>query len=345
MTINEFIATRLRIPIKDLVTEVNTEFATEYTYDAIQKRRQKCINDTPFGLESVEREKTYQDLQKDIIADMKRHAPKYTKHNYSKVNENLLVIDPADIHIGKLAVQSETGETYNVQKAIAETDKAVDAILKKAIPFGISKICLVIGNDVLHTDNTYSATTKGTPQDTDGTWHENFKLARKLYVQIIERLMEIAPVFVVFNPSNHDYVSGFFLADTLECWFNNCKDVTFDTSIRHRKYFTFGRNLIMTSHGDEAKETDYAYLMPHEMPLEWSKTSFRYVYLHHIHHKKTVQYKSGKDFNGITIEYLRSPTPADAWHYRNGYCTAPRAVEAFIHHPTQGQIARLTTPV
>jgi DNA repair exonuclease SbcCD nuclease subunit len=203
----------------------------------------------------------------------------------------------------------------------------------------------VIGNDVLHIDNLENQTTRGTPQDTDGLWHENFKEARKMYVSIIERLMQIAPVHVVFNPSNHDYMSGYFLADTLECWFNKSKDVTFDISIKHRKFMTFGDNLIMTSHGDEAKESDYAYLMPNEEPEMWAKTKFRYVYLHHIHHKKVIKYKSGSDFNGVTIEYLRSPSAADAWHYRNGYCVAPKAVEAFIHSPTEGQIARITVKV
>lgn len=295
-------------------------------------------NDTPFGINPIE--DNIELLNKDIINEMKKYSPNYKKITYNEKGESLLVIDPADIHVGKFGIVDN--KRYTPEQAISDVCYGIQKIISRAKPFGISKILLVIGNDVLHVDNRDGTTTAGTKQDIDGMWHDNFKLARKMYVEIIENLMLTAPVHVVFNPSNHDYHSGFYLADALECWFNKSQDVTFDVSIKHRKYFTFGKNLIMTSHGDEGRESDYPYLMPHEEPLKWSKSHFRYVYLHHIHHKKTFKYKSGSDFNGITIEYLRSPSAVDSWHERNGYCTAPRAVEAFIHHPTEGQIARIT---
>jgi len=287
---------------------------------------------------------SYLDIAEQIKSDIKKHSFSYKpiKRLKSKVEGNLLIIDPADVHIGKLSTVSETGESYDVMEAVDRTVSGVLEILDKAKPFNIDKIWLIIGNDILHIDTLHNTTTRGTKQDTDGLWHENFKVARMLYVKLIEELMLHADVHVIFNPSNHDYMSGYFLADSIESWFNKCKNVTFDTSIKHRKYAVYGENLIMTSHGDEAKESDYAYLMPNECPKEWYETKHRYVYLHHIHHKRNIKYLSGKDFNGITIEYLRSPSGTDAWHYRNGYCLAPKAVEGFIHSKTGGQIARIT---
>ena len=38
-------------------------------------------------------------------------------------------------------------------------------------------------------------------------WYENFLLAKELYIHIIDRLLVEADVHVMFNPSNHDYVS------------------------------------------------------------------------------------------------------------------------------------------
>ena len=49
-----------------------------------------------------------------------------------------------------------------------------------------------------------------------------------------------------------------------------------------------------------------------------------------------------KDLIGCTVESLRSPSVSDSWHHRKGYIGAVEAVEAFIHHPKHGQIARLT---
>ncbi len=59
-------------------------------------------------------------------------------------------------------------------------------------------------------------------------------------------------------------------------------------------------------------------------------------YTHHVHHKVA------KDLIGCTVESLRSPSVSDSWHHRNGYTGSVEAVEAFIHHPKHGQIARLT---
>jgi len=43
----------------------------------------------------------------------------------------------------------------------------------------------------------------------------------------------------------------------------------------------------------------------------------------------------------VTVESLRSPSPADSWHHRNGYISTA-AVEAFVHSKKHGQVARLT---
>ena len=132
------------------------------------------------------------------------------------------------------------------------------------------------------------------------------------------------------------------LADSVYCWFRNHKNVSFDVSNAHRKYFIYGKNLIGSSHGDGAKMADMPLLMANEAPLQWANTFYRYIYLHHIHHKDVTKFKSGKDYQGVTVEYLRSPSGTDSWHHRNGYQHAPKAIEAFIHNKQFGQVARIS---
>ena len=79
-----------------------------------------------------------------------------------------LVIDPADIHIGKLASAYETGEDYNNEIAVKRVNQGIEKILSYVQCFPLDKIVLIIGNDILHTDNAKRTTTSGTPQDTDG---------------------------------------------------------------------------------------------------------------------------------------------------------------------------------
>jgi hypothetical protein len=248
----------------------------------------------------------------------------------------LLVVDPADIHIGKLASSFETGEDYNSQIAVQRVLEGVRGVIQKASGFNIDKVLFIGGNDILHIDTPKRQTTSGTPQDTDGMWYESFLIAKQLYVEVLELLMQIADVHFVFNPSNHDYTNGFFLADVIQSWFRNSPNITFDCSIAHRKYYIYGSNLIGTTHGDGAKPQDLPMLMAVEAKNMWAETNHKYVYSHHLHHKIS------KDYIGVTVESLRSPSGSDSWHHKQGYQHATKAVEGFIHHKTFGQVARLS---
>jgi len=275
-------------------------------------------------------------LFNDIVKECKNYSPKYPtiKRKQSK-NSHCLVVDPADIHIGKLCSKFEVGKDYNSQIAVKRVLSGVQGLLDKSSGFSIDKIIFIAGNDILHTDNPKRQTTSGTPQDTDGMWYDNFLVAKQLYIDLIEMLMQVADVHFIFNPSNHDYQSGFFLAQLIESHFRLSKNVTFDCSISHRKYTLYGNSLIGTTHGDGAKEKDLGNLMSIEAKELWVKSEHRYYYTHHIHHK------TAKDYINVTVESLRSPSVSDSWHNRNGYIS-PEAVEAFIHSKENGQIARLT---
>lgn len=277
------------------------------------------------------------DLKDKIIDEMKKYSPKYPKLKYDKITDkHLLVIDPADIHIGKLCKAFETGDEYNHKIAIERVKNGVKGILEKAKGFPIERILLIVGNDALHVDNAKSTTTAGTFQDTELMWYDAFNICFHLYIEVIEMLLLIAPVDIQYDPSNHDYVTGFLLAQGLQAWFNKSANIKFNVSPAHRKYYTYGNNLIGTSHGDGAKETDLALLMAHESKENWNKCIHRYFYLHNIHHKKS------KDYMSVCVEVLRSPSGTDSWHHRNGYQHSPKAIEGFIHHAEHGQVARLT---
>ena len=273
---------------------------------------------------------------KGLIKQLDEHSPEYkTIKRVKSKDSHLMVVDPADIHIGKLCSRLEVGKDYNQQIAVKRVLDGVKGVLNSSQGFNIDKINFIGGNDILHIDVPKRTTTSGTPQDTDGMWYENFLVAKKLYVDVLEILLTVADVHFTFNPSNHDYVSGFMLSQTIESHFRNCKNITFDCSIAHRKYFTYGNNIIGSTHGDGAKINDLGALMAHESK-DWTRCINRYFYTHHVHHK------IAKDLIGVTVESLRSPSISDSWHHRNGYVGAVEAVEAFIHHPKYGQIARLT---
>jgi len=269
------------------------------------------------------------------------YSPSYKKIERKKA-KHLLVINPADIHIGKYSNHSETNDGYNCEIAVERVLEGITGLIEKAKGFDIERILFCVGNDILHIDNVYNTTTKGTAQDVDGKWWEHYEIALSLYVKCVEILREIAPVDVLHSMSNHDYQSGFHLAHTLKSWFRKADDVSFNITVAHRKYYLYGENLIGLEHGDGAKMDKLPLLMAQEKPQMWSETKYRYWYLHHIHHKVKHKWLDAKDFIGVTVEYMRSPSGDDSWHNRKGYTGVQKAVEGFIHEKNKGQVARLT---
>ena len=282
------------------------------------------------------------DILKTVSSFIENHSPHYPSIKRKiKLNNHLLVINPADIHIGKYANHLETGDGYNVEIACERVLEGLQGLIDKSKGFEVDRVLFCVGNDILHIDNVYNTTTAGTNQDVDGKWWEHFEIALALYVKCVEILREIAPVDVIHSMSNHDYQSGFHLAHALKSWFRNDSEVTFDISVAHRKYYQYGKNLIGLEHGDGAKLADLPLLMAQERPHLWSETTHRYWYLHHLHHKVKHKWLDAKDFIGVTVEYMRSPSGTDSWHSRKGFTGVPKAVEGFLHEKNSGQVARL----
>ena len=295
-----------------------------------------------FSIFAKPNEYTRDEFLKSIEDLISNYSPSYPQIDYPKREDgHLLIINPADVHIGKFADSLETGEDYNIEIAKERVREGVKGILRNAEGYPIEKILFCIGNDILHTDNTMGSTTRLTPQDTDGKWFRHFTEALELYVEIVEMLIQIAPVDCVHSMSNHDYMSGFHLAHALKSWYRNTDSVYVDADPKHRKYYSWKNSLIGLTHGDGAKLNNLPLHMAQEEPKMWAETKYRYWYLHHLHHKQRYKFMSSFDNIGVTVEFLRSPSGSDSWHYQKGYTGSIKAVEGFIHNK-YGQIAHLT---
>lgn len=290
--------------------------------------------------------------------DREMFAPRV---NVGAKGENLLVVDLADVHFGKLAVASETNHTYNVDIARHRAVEGTRALLRGAHDVG--RVLFVMGNDILNTDDG-KHTTSGTPQDVDGTYFTAWRAAQHASIDAISECAAVADVDLIHCMSNHDWRSGWALSQTIAASMRNHEGVRasdYNMSERHRKYYGYERNGIMVSHGDGTKEEKiYGHFATEarEHLAEWTNL---YALLHHVHHKITKRrgvdvFQSEKDHNGMTaivsgaprpegkhlgIEYVRSPSPPDGWHDRNGY-TNRQGVEAFMYHPYDGQKWRMT---
>lgn len=277
-------------------------------------------------------------LYKELIDDLKNYSPKYPKFKRTKVTEgHLFLCCPSDIHIGKLCRSFVSGQEYNNQIAVQRTLEGVRGCIEKSKGFNIDQVVFLLSGDLLHVDGG-KTTTRGTIQDMDGLFSDQFLIAKRLIVEVIEMLLEIADVEVIYTPGNHDHVTGWLTSMVLQAHFNLCSNVTFNNDLTMRKYYKYGSNLISSCHGDGIKWNLLPMIMADECEF-WGKTKYRYMFTQHVHHK--VQNKN--DFPGVTLESLRSPSSSDAWHHKSGYQSSSNlAIESFIFHKNHGQVARLT---
>ena len=75
----------------------------------------------------------YDEMREEFKEEMSRYSPKYLKIDREPIKDkHLLVVDIADLHVGKLAEASETGDEYNSKIAKERAIRGIEGILKKA---------------------------------------------------------------------------------------------------------------------------------------------------------------------------------------------------------------------
>lgn len=253
----------------------------------------------------------------------------------------LLEIALFDLHLGKLGWKPEAGGDYDMKIARTVFFAAIHELVEKAQKQGdISRILFPVGNDYLTIDSDSNETTRGTPQDVDSRFAKIYREGRKMLVEAIELLRQIAPVDVIVVAGNHDNQSMFHLGDALECWFHGHDDVNVDNEPISRKYYQFGQNMICFSHGYLEKHSQLPQLAAVEQPAMWAATTYREWHLGHLHHE------SVKEYMGTNVRILPSLTGADRYHHDNGYVGSKRSAQAFRFHEVNGLEAVFnSTPV
>ena len=267
----------------------------------------------------------------EMVALLESFSPKAEK-DYEPVTDPVVYeISLPDIHYGKY-----TGQTLD--EAEEEYMNTVKDLLGKADGLNIEKILLPIGNDGMNSEGYSRATTKGTPQQDSAEWQETFVGYCNLMVRAIHYLAKTAPVDVVVVQGNHDYERMFYAGEYLRAFFKNDERVDVDNNFDSRKYYKYGVNLIMFTHGDKEKPAEMPLIMATEQPMLFAETKFREVHCGHKHKEQVDEYR------GIKVRFIPSICANDAWHKMMGY-EAKRTGQAHIWSKARGYEGYLQTNI
>ena len=280
-------------------------------------------------------------ILEDLKADMKTESKKVPAIHKSDLSGKLLEVLIFDLHIGKLAYKGETLQDYDIKIARKVFFDALYELVGQAVKsHKITRIVFPIGNDYLHVDNDNSSTTSLTGVDSDSRFSKIFIEGRKILVEAIDYLKQIAPVDVVTVRGNHDSTAMFHLGDAIECYYHNDKNIKIDNSAQMRKYYVYGQNLILYTHGQNEKPEKLPLLAATEQSENWSKCKWRSARMGHFHHSYV------KEYSGFFCHYISSLSGCDKFHFDRGFTGSRRQAQAFVHDADQGLKAILySTPV
>ena len=239
------------------------------------------------------------------------------------------IIDPVayeislpDIHYGKL-------HDLNLTQVEDQYMMVVQELVRKASGLEIERFILPIGNDGMNSEGMRGTTTKGTPQQDSAGWKDTFRGYWQLMTTAIDFLKEKAPVDIIVISGNHDYERMFYAGDVLAGWYRNDANVTVDNNYSSRKYYEYGKNMLMFTHGDKEKPADMPLIMATEKPEMFARTSHREVHCGHLHKEMVNEYR------GIKVRFVPSICPNDEWHKQMGY-EAKRTGQAYIWNKFKG---------
>lgn len=254
------------------------------------------------------------------------HSPKVDKLDHMKpwsvLNPIAYEISLPDIHYGKL-------HDLNLTQVEDQYMLVVRELVQKASGLDIERFVLPIGNDGMNSEGMRRTTTKGTPQEESAGWKDTFRGYWQLITTAVDFLKEKAPVDIIVVSGNHDYERMFYAGDVLAGWYRNDANVTVDNTYNSRKYYEYGQNMIMFTHGDKEKPADMPLIMATENPEMFARTSHREVHCGHLHKEMVNEYR------GIKVRFVPSICPNDEWHKQMGY-EAKRTGQAYIWNKSKG---------
>lgn len=269
------------------------------------------------------------EIKEDILKALKEYSPK-VEVKYKAVEDPIVYeISLPDIHYGKI-----DGQTLDqAEEAYMNT---VKDLMHKASGLNIERILLPVGNDGMNSEGYSRATTKGTPQHDGAEWQETFVGYCNLMVRTINFLARVAPVDVIVIQGNHDYERMFYSGEFLRAFFLDHEGVTIDNNYNSRKYYKYGKNMIMFTHGDNEKSSEMPLIMATEEPMMFAETTHREVHCGHKHKEQVNEYR------GIKVRFIPSICGNDAWHKMMGY-EAKRTGQAHIWNKNRGYEGYLQT--
>lgn len=328
--------------------DVNTHSVSELAKNALQRKR-AAVERRFVSLEDRslrEDAQRWRNLEVNVLnplfelgAARSRSLPVPALNLSPTQGDFAFVLGTVDLHYGKYGWHDEVGDGYDRAEAKRRLQDCTERLLSRLLRLGTpSKLILPAANDWLHIDNHLGTTTRGTPQDLDGTPAQILDEGYDLFVHYLEMLEQVAPIDVLYIPDNHAKMLGQGLLKYAAGYFRNDPRVRVDTGTFPRKYRLVGNTLCSFEH-DLRKAT--AAQMAGESRELWGRSEYAAAFGAHLHHEGL----RSDDRDGVLIYKLPSMSGNDRYHTDQGYTLSRKSLGGYLIDFDEGVTDNMFAPV
>lgn len=248
---------------------------------------------------------------------------KFSEPRQYKLGSLVLEAILADIHVAN--------ESLPHEELIERVKHVVFEIKRRTLGLQLEEIILVQLGDVFHFDNYNRQTTSGTQVTSTGNYQQMFDKGVDLMIWVLDELSSITKVRMINIFGNHDKVTSYALAKTLEAYYKNNENIIVDTTHDVVKFLEIGINSVALVHGDMPKQNLYNVFTTDENGRElFGRTKYSETHIGHLHHEISI------DKNGVVSRWIPSITIPDEWHKANGYRGAKQGTQCFLWDKENG---------
>ena len=240
-----------------------------------------------------------------------------------------------DHHLGMLAHHSETmGDDYDVKISQTLLESAIERLVGSA-PAGEVGVLVNLGDFMHINDSTSSTPNSKNLLDSDGRYSKTIRAASNVIKRTVLRMLEKHnQVWLVNVRGNHDPDAALWLNEVMRLYFEEDPRVKVFDNASKFIWWQWGKNLVVTHHGDRIKMSNLHGSIVSNLRQEWGESDHTFVWTGHIHHKNQEEY------GGALFESWNILAPADAWHAGSGYASS-RSMTCVILHKSFGEQGRL----
>lgn len=260
--------------------------------------------------------------KKDINIKLR---PKYSS---DELTSGMLLISLADLHIGNYQV-----EDY-LEKIYCTITSAVDQLNAN-----LEEIVILNAGDLIHSDNSKGTTFSGTQLELSQSYEKSFTDALDFITEVLDYCQSKVPRVKYINiRGNHSIDSEYLLGEALRRIFKKEENVEIINNQEFRTYYQYGNSGFLFTHGHTAGDR-LPLIFATEGREVFGQSENHYVFMGHYHHLSSKQFVTDKkEYGGIEVRVLSSPSSTDKWHNQSGFVESKKKIDCFIFTEDDGKL-------